>query len=136
MNEVHIANLKQLAVYLRSGLKPGTEFDMNAFTYEDLPTECGSVGCAVGHGPYAGIPKSANESWAMYAYRAFGIHVDSDEWVWLFGSRWATIPEYYDHLSVAKRIHAFLDAGNKVPWTDEDDEIQAMLDAVFRKYEL
>lgn len=55
-----VNNLKKLADYLMSGdLK--AEFDMS--TYDDdsgtnvLVVNCGTVGCAVGHGPYAGIEK-------------------------------------------------------------------------------
>jgi len=139
LHDLAVRNLQRLAEYLESGLKPGTEFDMEHFYGSDSGEwygNCGSVGCAVGHGPYAGIPKSGDETWVTYAYRVFGIHLDSGEWTWLFSDLWADITEFSDHLSTAKRIHAFLDAGNKVPWGDEDDGIQAMLDAVFHKYEL
>ena len=66
------ANLRKLATYLTSGeLK--ADFKMNRFSHYDdkWEVDCGTVGCAVGHGPYAGILKIAGEEWSAYSYRVF-----------------------------------------------------------------
>ena len=139
LHDLDVRNLQRLAKYLESGLKPGTEFDMKHFynSHEaDAATECGTVGCAVGHGPYAGIPKSQEETWAEYSYRVFGIPSYSNAWEWLFGVRWAYSEKFSDHLSAAKRIHVFLKAGNSIPWSSEDPEIKAMLDDAFKSFDL
>lgn len=66
-------NLRILADYLTSG-KLLAHFDMNDYSGDDHDNRftCGSVGCAIGHGPYAGIKKSEIEFWDEYAIRVFG----------------------------------------------------------------
>lgn len=39
---------------------------------KDYAPSCGTVACACGWGPAAGIPGKAGENWNDYAYRAFG----------------------------------------------------------------
>jgi len=84
-------NLFKLATYLESGnLK--AKFDMREFSEDGMvvahfPT-CGSVGCAVGHGPYAGIPKIEREDWYEYSERAFGLRPLTRDWNWCFGASW------------------------------------------------
>lgn len=90
-------NLLKLATYLLSGnLK--ADFDMSVYTCGDhfqsstplsMRTTCGTVGCAVGHGPYAGIPKKSAEDWQTYGYRAFGVLPLSPEFNWMFSADWA-----------------------------------------------
>lgn len=81
------SNLKKLADYLLSGnLK--AEFDMGMFSDRGSHSiSCGTVGCAVGHGPYAGIPKDANETWYDYARIVFNGY-DINLFDWLFGGEW------------------------------------------------
>ena len=103
------ANLEKLAGYLESG-ELSAKFDMGRFS-EDCDshvTECGSVGCAVGHGPYAGIPKYAAENWAGYAYRVFGANL-SGAFLWCFEGGWY----YIDNTpqGAAKRIRYMLKHG-------------------------
>ena len=96
-----VVNLEKLAGYLEAG-DLQANFDMS--TYCDLgylyQGTCGSVGCAVGHGPYAGIPKDPHETWIEYANRVFGLNIIEQEWC--FGSYWAK----YDptSLGAARRI--------------------------------
>lgn len=53
---------------------------------------CGTVACAVGHGPLAGIPMKKGEGWSEYSYRTM---IDKDQpkavaaWQFLFSSDWA-----------------------------------------------
>lgn len=45
------------------------------------------MGCAAGHGPYAGIPKHPNETWTEYDARVFDL--TDDAWSWCFNGNWA-----------------------------------------------
>lgn len=47
------------------------EKEANGYSGSD-DTDCGTVGCAVGHGPYAGIKKRKSEGWKKYEERVFG----------------------------------------------------------------
>lgn len=71
---------------------PDVKFNMKNYATgeDDEPglTECGSVGCAVGHGPYCGIQKFSSEDWGEYCFRVFGIDGDTQEFKYLFGSWW------------------------------------------------
>lgn len=100
-------NLRILAEYLLSDeLK--AEFSMRYFTgysilTEDNQLDCGTVGCAVGHGPFAGIYKDSTETWGEYAVRVFGItSVSTGLYCWVFTSAWAN----YDNTAkgAGKRI--------------------------------
>lgn len=102
-------NLKKLADYLEGPLK--ADFNMSAYCEEFLydQSTCGSVGCALGHGPYAGIPKTRYESWNRYSERAFGFSNASKEWGWIFSSRWSSVDN--SPIGAAKRIRILLDEG-------------------------
>lgn len=113
---INVENLEKLARYL---LQPKimASFDMQDFAeFKDdskKSTVCGSVGCAVGHGPYAGIPKRNNQSWMMYSNENFiKCYVDGDEWDWCFSNYWVD----YDNtpLGAALRI-LVLTRGDGVP---------------------
>lgn len=120
-------NLLKLATYLLSGeLK--AEFDMISFTDSVLPieqanfkTECGTVGCAAGHGPYAGIPKHSTETWMEYIYRVFdianGAYNYNSRWVWLFSGTW----RYTDNTpqGAAKRILYLIRHGLPDDWEEQ-----------------
>ena len=100
-------NLEKLAAYLEGGnLK--ARFDMityaeNGECYKDT---CGSVGCAIGHGPYAEIPKNPSETWEEYCYRVFGISWLSKEWKFCFSASWQTVDN--TPRGAAKRIRWLL----------------------------
>ena len=82
-------NLRTLAEYL---LRPKLEarFDMASYAETfNRRTTCGTVGCAVGHGPYAGIKKLLNENWLEYTERVFVIPSGLTEATWCFSSAWA-----------------------------------------------
>ena len=83
-------NLKKLSDYLLSGeLKAGFDMGQYADTNDYRVTECGSVGCAIGHGPYAGIPKQRGEDWFEYVDRVFTYDYDIIEWC--FDILWAEV---------------------------------------------
>lgn len=97
-------NLKTLAHYLMHGeLKYGTRFDMRH--YADIDHErgygfedCGTVGCAIGHGPYAGIPKLVEETWRDYRTRVFGISAYAVGNTAMSGIYlWCVSDEWYSH---------------------------------------
>ena len=117
-NEQQQKNLRTLSNYLLLGnLK--AEFDMSVFAeHRDLEPEidCGTVGCAVGHGPYAGIPKKPEELWVEYTEREFGA---SEEKIFehLFGQEW----KEYDNTpeGAANRILNLLEQLEKGTLTEE-----------------
>lgn len=86
------ANRAVLAAYLMNFPRPARCFSM--LNYE-VEAECGTICCAAGHGPYAGLPmteEERNESdkagWAAYCERTFG--ATGDIWSWLFCAYWAS----------------------------------------------
>jgi len=92
MTEQNLKNLETLATYLSSG-KLQANFDMTIYCdplKHSFDTDCGSVGCAIGHGPHAGIEKWKSETWGMYSVRVFGLRYYSDDWRDCFDPDWAT----------------------------------------------
>ena len=99
-------NLDMLAAYLEGLPEDYALFSMETFEEE---TGCGTVACACGHGPMAGVERKSDEIWDRYADRAFGASHRSNYWYFLFSSDWI----YYQpaHYHAADRIHAFLKDG-------------------------
>lgn len=110
LSEEHEANLRKLAAYLRQPTLPAA-FDMNRYCGDTnhFAMDCGCVGCAIGHGPYAGIPKRRGEDWTEYSYRVFGISFPSMEWMCCFSSAWAYVDNTPD--GAADRIEWMLECG-------------------------
>lgn len=110
-------NLKKLANYLTNGeLK--AMFDMLRFTdgkQEKEANTCGTVGCAVGHGPFAGIKKLSHETWHEYSCRCFAPR--DEMFTFMFDGNW----KYLDNTSTgaANRIMYALEHG--VPERDKDE---------------
>ncbi len=133
-------NLLKLATYLESLPKNYSHFDMFSFADHegdcDLPIppsayaalkprafldNCGTVACAVGHGPAAGIKPLSSEikrgrdnsahsvDWTNYTERAFGVNAFGEEFDFLFQSTWVRIDN--DHYGAAARIRYFLATG-------------------------
>lgn len=111
-------NLLKLATYLLSDDPSKAKFHMAFFTIDALPsemqTDCGAVGCAIGHGPYAGIPKLLGESWDGYCIRVFDISPASGIWLYLFSSAWAEIDNTSE--GAAKRILHVIRHGKPSDW--------------------
>lgn len=115
------ANLEVLASYLE-GLPPDYQhFGMRSFLSHDgrwicldkidsICSPCGTVACAVGHAPNAGIPISPyDEGWTDYSERVFGLPSEDDEWEWCFSNHWAD--EDDTHYGAAARIRYLLANG-------------------------
>jgi hypothetical protein len=115
-------NLKKLADYLLKGeLK--AEFGMRRFTDDDndFNANCGTIGCAVGHGPYAGIEKHKGETWPQYSHRCF-IEFGKDPkrniaWEWCFSGYWTDIDN--SPQGAGKRILILLNKGLPKNWRDQ-----------------
>lgn len=132
MTRTQRKNLKKLRDYLSGPLHEGSEFDMERYAEAsgaaDAATECGSVGCAIGHGPYAGIRKYAKETWREYGVRAYSadwsLPATRDQkyqWAWLFDPLWAKCFPTKD--DAVKRIDAFLQYGSVQKLVDRQDEL-------------
>jgi len=126
LTERQTSNLLMLAEYLEQPILKAA-FNMENYTGEPHSakiTDCGSVGCAVGHGPYAGVPKDTSENWNAYGWENF---IPSDNymtsfregnepvrynWSFAFDSDWHRIDNTPQ--GAAKRIRYLL-AGDEVP---------------------
>lgn len=118
LTKLQRSNLATLALYLR-GLKPSKHFNMSdwarhngravppaKFIKLQQTCECGTAGCAAGHGPIAGIRPKRGEEWQHYVIRCFGADnctwgVDQERAVYLtcFDTSWENDPK-----EAAKRI--------------------------------
>ncbi len=123
MTPDQIENCKRLINYLLSDeLK--AEFNMRFFTNGDIKmselsrTDCGTCGCAIGHGPYAGIPKLSDENWVEYSTRVFGIDdiLHLNLWKYCFSGLWTkkdNTPK-----GAAQRLQEVLDNTLPENWVD------------------
>ena len=124
------ANLEKLSAVLKTAVPP-PEFGMRGYFSTEKPVKiegerydgfdlnphqvkkkyynrCGTVACAAGHGPYAGIKAESGEDWSDYVDRVF-TGSNYTVWTWLFSSSWAEIDD--TPKGAAARIDAFLDRG-------------------------
>jgi len=90
MPQTKTQKLRQLANYLLT-LDDPTNFDMAVYnTEEDGGQLCGAAACVIGHGPDAGIPRRAEDSWDEYAHRNFLYAGKSGaRWWWCFAAEWS-----------------------------------------------
>ena len=123
MDDMRRANLKQLAEYLETVAQD--VFDMenyqlidgevpgSSYGVDTLEHNCGTAGCAIGHGPNAGIPALSHESWEGYSFRCFipkfNDRYFSPEWLWCFSSDWCNVDNTPQ--GAAARIKWVLDYG-------------------------
>lgn len=84
---MNIENLTMLQDYLlRRRLR--ARFNMRLYSETAISHKnCGTIGCAIGHGPYAGIPNSFDEGWMTYSDRVFDL--SANQWTWCFSTAWA-----------------------------------------------
>lgn len=137
LSETNKANLKKLADYLESLPEDYRHFDMGDFLNGGLTATkrinyalkggkmgaCGTVACALGHGPAAGILFSPEDtsthdiSWSNYLEKFIGKDnsISSPIFEFLFGSDWVPIDNH--HYGAAARIRYIL-SGKYIP---EDD---------------
>jgi hypothetical protein len=115
------ANLRKGAAYLLAG-QTAMEFDMSTYistdsehwddddyTEDPIPFnhKCGSIGCALGHFPDAGVEPLKEENWDDYADRVTGLN--NLCWMWCFDVVWAQLDNTPQ--GAAKRILWLLDKG-------------------------
>lgn len=121
-------NLEKLRDYLWSLPKNYTHFDMRTFykSADAVPLvdsaqiartpeyldPCGTVACAAGHGPAAGIPVLDQENWPDYAWRVFKLSYA--QWEWCFDPYWRRI-DNTPH-GAAARIDWLLRKGLPTDW--------------------
>lgn len=119
-----VENLRKLAAHLR--VSQSHNFDMSFFAVSadydqyrdpaDVVNVCGSICCAVGHGPSAGIaPLQTDDNWFTYSRRTLlDFDEENDAWSWCFDDLWANrdnTPE-----GAACRIEYLLDVGLPENW--------------------
>ena len=133
MLKKHRTNLTKLADYLAKLPADYQHFDMRDYNrtssdggytlhLADRSYDCGTVACAVGHGPAAGVRVYGDMGWGAYCARVFGI----DRWVsrktfeYPFGSEWMV----YDNTpqGAAARIRTYLDSGVPADWEEQRRE--------------
>lgn len=121
MKQEHKDNLRALSIALINWdekYKEDVTFDMSTYADDDhmdsQSTECGSVGCAIGHAPYCGLPaKPAGASWEYYSDMLFG-DMPPCHWRYLFGSVWSRT-DYNNRKDTGERIAHYLDNDCQVP---------------------
>lgn len=89
------------------------EYGISPTEFIELPKEekyaCGSAACAIGHGPAAGIPIHAGESWFGYAERVFGYEDgNNDTGKYIFSSGDREDESEHDPHAAAARIREVL----------------------------
>lgn len=128
------ANLLLLAERLDRLPKNYEHFDMQVYTSADLdPSKvtrkvihnCGTVACAVGHGPtIRGLEaKSTDLDWEDYCLRVFGIDFHSAAFDFMFGPDWSDL-DNTPH-GAAKRIRYYVANGIPSPEDFYNPEVYA-----------
>lgn len=137
MKKKHRDNLLKLADYLDRLPDDYEQFDMSEYMMErdgddrrywetlDISERskpvCGTVACAVGHGPAAGIRVYGDECWASYADRVFGFLPD-DGFDYMFSSGWSI--DDNTPKGAAARIRTYVTLGHSPSgWTYEDPKV-------------
>lgn len=157
-------NLLKLANYLEALPEDYVHFDMRQFAEHrgdcDLPmeddvmaakrpkaflTNCGTVACAAGHGPAAGVRVQPGEfnylsqyegatpygvEWGTYTKRAFGAAPFSPQFTFMFSGEWKARGDNH-HYGAAARIRYLLAKGP--PDRDGDDFYSTRRYAPYRK---
>jgi hypothetical protein len=139
MKKKHKDNLLKLAAYLETLPDDYERFDMFEYMmecdgddrryWETLgPDErskpsCGTVACAVGHGPAAGIRIYRDLDWTDYSARVFG-EFEGDYLVWdyMFSPRWS----HTDNTpkGAAARIRTYVTLGHTpTGWSFDDAKV-------------
>ncbi|WP_454287230.1 hypothetical protein [Rhizobium arsenicireducens] len=113
---MNVENLTILANYLDT-LEP-KKFDMGVYCQDEhgdslniYTHECGTVACAAGSGPAAGLPIdfTVDKGWDSYTHRVFGLdHLDVD-WAWCFSGFWERLDN--TPAGAAARIRHLLNGG-------------------------
>lgn len=121
-NEFYRENFTKLADYMEAN-EAALKFDMARYArsngsyfetiepFDPLIHDCGTVCCAAGNGPRAGIPALPMENWIDYINRVFGDDDDGgpDLYTWCFSSAWVAVDNTVS--GAAKRIRYALKHG-------------------------
>lgn len=119
ITEAQKQNLIRVCNYLLAG-QLEADFTMSYFTSHSRggsKLDCGTSGCFVGHGPYAGVEKLENETWVEYGQKSFGITISSAEWAYLFSSYWCQIDNTAQGAAI--RVLHFLTHGLPTDWCEQ-----------------
>lgn len=123
LSDFQRANLEKLARYLWD--LPQAAFSMHTFSqsgYMPELHECGTVGCAVGNGPLAGIKVVPGETWNDYHARALGSDCEhGGVYCWCFHGRWVIADN--TPRGAAKRILYMLRRGVPASWNKQQCRI-------------
>ena len=123
---INVSNCAQLAAYLESLPEDYSKFNMGVFSNSDWRVRqhsegkiehCGTVACALGHGPDAGIPvpledgywfRGRSPEWRRYGrlFIDYAASASSYWWQWCFSSAWKGIDNTPQ--GAAKRIRYML----------------------------
>lgn len=107
-------NLRKLAKYLKGPLKAVLNMGEYSNNHHMFQEDCGTVGCAAGHGPYAGVAKDPEEGWSEYVTRVFSLSLGSKERAWCFASMWCFVDN--TATGAAARIEWLLNHGLPENW--------------------
>lgn len=134
MKKKHRENLLKLAAYLDKLPDNYEQFHMRQYMmttdikevlyiWEQAKPDCGTVACAVGHGPSAGIRVYKDDSWEEYADRVFG-DLNGDSFTYMFGSSWTDTDN--TPKGAAARIRTYVTLGRAPEdWTYQDAKVSA-----------
>lgn len=121
-------NLTTLANYLLALPTDYQHFGMSHFSELGhgprdyyLSPSCGTVGCAAGHGPAAGLKPTVNDvDWWVYIERVFGLPDGTQEWDWCFSAHWGEFDIDNTPHGAGRRILHMLEHGVPVGFWDAD----------------
>lgn len=134
MKKKHRENLLKLADYLDKLPDDYEQFHMRQYMmttdvrevmyiWEQTKPDCGTVACAVGHGPSAGIRVYKDDSWEDYADRVFG-DLNGDSFTYMFGASWSETDDTAK--GAAARIRTYVKLGRAPEgWKYEDAKVEA-----------
>lgn len=128
MKQKHKDNLLKLAAYLETLPDDYEQFHMFEYMKDDegfvlwqpqtVQPGCGTVACAVGHGPSAGIRLYGDTNWDSYVDRVFG-YLLHNGFEYMFGADWT----YTDNTpkGAAARIRTYVELGRTPEGWDYED---------------
>ena len=122
-NYVVVENTENTWLYGSAVIIDPLEYDRFLTAVNNKTAGCGTVACAIGHGPAAGISINSDDSdWYEYSHRFINNDISDIAnvmWDWCFSSNW----ENYDNTAhgAAKRILYLLKHGLPSEWCNPDE---------------
>ena len=115
LTETHINNLRKLSDYLIAGsLKKKfsmSEYCVDVHSYhsycEPEKHSCGTVACALGQGPDAGIDATGFYDWLIYAKKSFGVESGTKAYDFMYSWAWCDVDD--TATGAGHRIKLFLE---------------------------